>query len=153
MAKQSKGSLIAIQAGLAVVILVLAYFLFDAITSPWAAIEREQALTNRTRTRMDNVRVALRRFEEENQRFPKSIDSLAMFVRSDSILASNPDSIFGSSFNPDSFLYSPRSGRMFEYSLNDTSRVKIYLLKDPDSDDHIGSALPDITQLHAASWE
>ncbi|MGA7305564.1 MAG: hypothetical protein WBW88_11860 [Rhodothermales bacterium] len=153
MAKQTKSSLIVIQAGLAVVILVLAYFLYDAITSPWAAVEHQHALTAETRERMDDVRVALRRFEEANGRFPQTIDSLAQFVRTDSILASNPDSIFGATFNPDSFLYSARHPKMFEYSLNDTSRVKIYLLKDPDSDDHIGSAQPDITQLHAASWE
>jgi len=153
MAKQSKSSLIAIQAGLAIVILVLAYFLYDAITSPWAAIERDQALTAETRARMDDVRIALRRFEEANGRFPKSVDSLAQFVRTDSVLSANPDSIFGASFRPDSFLYSARGPRMFEYVLNDTSRVRIYLLKDPDSNDHIGSAEPDITQLHAASWE
>lgn len=153
MAKKSKGSLIAIQAGLAVVILILAYFLYDAITSPWAVIEREQAITRETRERMNDVRIALRHFEETNGRFPKTVDSLALFVRTDSILAANPDSMFGAGFRPDSFLYSARSGTMFEYILNDTSRVKIYFLKDPDSDDHIGSAEPDITQLHAASWE
>lgn len=153
MAKQTKGSLMAIQAGLAVVILVLAYFLYDAITAPWAAIEREQAITAETRGRMDDTRIALRRFEEVNGRFPGGVDSLAQFVRADSLLSVNPDSIFGSSFRPDSFLYSARSPRMFEYVLNDTSRVKIYYLKDPDSDDHIGSPQPDITQLHAASWE
>lgn len=153
MAKQTKSSLIIIQAGLAIVILVLAYFLYDAITSPWAAIKQEQAVTAQTRGRMDNVRVALRYFDETNGKFPSSLDSLALFVRMDSILAAKPDSIFGPGFRPDSFLYSPRSKRMFEYVLNDTSRVKIYLLKDPDSEDHIGSDQPDITQLHAASWE
>lgn len=153
MSKKTKSSLLAIQAGLAVVILVLAYFLYDAITSPWAAIEREQALTSETRRRMDDVRVALRHFEESNGRFPGSVDSLVQFIRTDSLIASNPDSIFGAGFRPDSFLYSARSQRKFEYVLNDTSRVKIYLLKDPDSDDHIGAAEPDITQLHAASWE
>jgi hypothetical protein len=153
MAKQTKSSLMAIQAGLAVVILVLAYFLYDAITSPWAAIKQEQAVTAETRRRMDDVRVALRHFEETNGRFPKSVDSLAMFIRMDSVVSANPDSIFGAGFRPDSFLYSPRSKQMFQYVLNDTSRVKIYLLKDPDSDDHIGSDQPDITQLHAASWE
>lgn len=153
MAKQTKGSLIAIQAGLAVVIVVLAYFLYDAITSPWAAIERDQALTTETRERMNDVRIALRYFEETNGRFPQTVDSLSQFVRTDSLLSARPDSIFGQGFDPDSFLYSARSTRMFEYVLNDTSRVKIYLLKDPDSDDHIGAAEPDITQLHAASWE
>jgi hypothetical protein len=153
MAKKTKSSLLAIQAGLAVVILVLAYFLYDAITAPWAAIEHEQQLTAETRERMDDVRIALRHFEEMNGRFPQTIDSVAQYVQTDSLLNVNPDSIFGETFRPDSFLYSARSAQMFEYAVNDTSRVKIYYLKDPDSDDHIGSTQPDITQLHAASWE
>lgn len=153
MAQKTKGSLLAIQAGLAVVILVLTYFLYDAITAPWAAIEQEQELTAETRRRMDDVRVALRFFEETNGRFPGSVDSLAVFVSTHPVLRANPDSVFGSTFRPDSFLYSARSARMFQYVLNDTSRVKIYLLRDPDSEDHIGSDQPDITQLHAASWE
>jgi hypothetical protein len=42
---------------------------------------------------------------------------------------------------------------MFELTVNDTARVKTYLLKDPDSDDQIGTVEPDVTRLNAASWE
>ena len=63
------------------------------------------------------------------------------------------DSLFGPGFNPDSLLFSPRTGDRFVYALNDTGRVAIYLLKDPNTEDQIGSAVPDVTQLNAASWE
>ena len=63
------------------------------------------------------------------------------------------DSVFGDGFMPDSLPFSPRTGNPFEYAVNDTGRVVIYLLKDPDSDDRIGALTPDITLLNAASWE
>ena len=153
MAQKRKASLIAIQIVLGIVIVVLAYFLYDSITSPWEAIEREQRLTEQTRTRMNQVRIALRRFEEANDRFPGTLDSLTAFVATDSLLNLNPDSIFGEDFDRSSYTASARSGSVFQYAVNDTGRVSIYLLKDPDSEDYIGSAEPDITQLHAASWE
>jgi hypothetical protein len=153
MAQNRKGSLLAIQAGLGIVIVILTYFLYDSITTPWEAIEREQELTESTRARMNEVRVALRYFEETNDRFPPSLDSLPIFVAADSILQVNPDSVFGRPFDRANFMMSARGGGRFHYALNDTGRVKIYFLKDPDSDDFIGSVEPDITALHAASWE
>ena len=153
MAQKRKTSLLAIQFGLGIVIVVLAYFLYDSITSPWEAIEREQQVTNQTRARMNQVRIALRRFEQAYDRFPGSVDSLRAFVATDSVLSSDPDSIFGGSFDPSTFLMSARGGGMFEYALNDTGHVEVYWLKDPDSDDYIGSTESDITALHAASWE
>ena len=153
MPQKRKASLIAVQIGLGLVIAVLAFFLYDSITAPWEAVEREQRLTDMTRTRMDQVRIALRHFEDVNDRFPGSIDSLLSFVAEDSIMSLNPDSIFHGTFDPSTVLNSARSGAKFTYALNDTGRVKVYYLKDPDSDDHIGSREPDITALHAASWE
>ncbi len=153
MALQRKARLLIIQIGLGLVIVVLTYFLYDSITAPWEAIQRDLQLTVDTRSHMSQVRVALRRYYEVNGRFPHSLDSLETFVAADSIINLNPDSMFGGSFDASLFLTSARSGAMFEYSVNDTSRVKIYLLKDPDSDDAIGSAEPDITELHASTWE
>jgi hypothetical protein len=153
MAQKRKPKLVAIQIGLGIVIVVLTYFLYDSITSPWEAVMEEQRLTDATRTRMNQVRIALRHFDEENDRFPGSIDSLTTFVTTDSVMTLNPDSVFHGSFDVNSFLTSARSGAAFEYVLNDTGRVAVYLLKDPDSDDHIGSREPDISALHAASWE
>ena len=153
MPQKRKSSLIAIQIVLGIVIAVLAYFLYDSITSPWEAVQREQALTDLTRSRMNQVRIALRHFEDANDRFPGSIDSLTAFVTEDSILTLNPDSVFAGPFDSREFLNSARSGSMFHYALNDTGRVEIYYLKDPDSDDYIGSIEPDISALHAAGWE
>ena len=96
---QKKTSVLAIQLGLGVVIAVLIFFLYDSITSPWEAVKKEEALTELTRTRMDYVRIALRRFDEVNDRFPQSVDSLDQFVRSDSILQIDPDSTMGMGFN------------------------------------------------------
>jgi hypothetical protein len=140
------------QVVLGIAIVVLGYFLFHAIRDPYLAVERNQQLTENTRMRMDHVRTALRVYNERNKRFPSTLDSLVMFVKEPAILG-KADSIFTSPFLADSFYYSARTGKRFEYAVNDTSRVKIYYLKDPDTDDQIGTLLPDITQVHAASWE
>lgn len=153
MPQKRKASLIAVQIGLGIVIAVLAFFLYDSITAPWEAVEREQRLTDMTRARMDQVRIALRHFEDANDRFPGTIDSLVAWVAEDSVMSLNPDSVFHGPFDPTQVLNSARSGARFTYVLNDTGRVKVYYLKDPDSDDHIGSTEPDISALHAASWE
>ncbi len=153
MPEKRKSSLIAIQIGLGIVIVVLTYVLYDSITAPWEAVQKEQRLTDLTRARMNQVRIALRHFEDVNDRFPGSIDSLVTFVAEDSLATSNPDSFFHGAFELREFMNSARSGTRFQYALNDTGRVKIYHLKDPDSDDYIGSIEPDISFLHAASWE
>lgn len=144
---------IAIQALMAVLIVVLGIWLYRSITGPWATVERQQALTEMTRQQMTNVRNALTRHERAEGNFPGSLDSLVMWLNADSVVSANPDSIFGMGILLDSLIYSPRTGSAFGYSLNDTGRVAIYLLQDPDSDDQIGSNIPDITLLNAASWE
>ncbi len=150
----NQGVKVAVQAVMAIVILVLGVWLYRSITEPWEAIEREREVTAMTQERMSQVRTALVRYERTEDRFPESLDSLMIWVRSDSVIMANPDSIFESAgFNVDSLIYSPRTSKEFGYALNDTGRVAIYLLQDPDSDDHIGSELPDVTLLNAASWE
>lgn len=145
---------VSVQVLLGIVILALCYWLYISITGPWKAIEQERAVTQTTRDRMDDVRTALVRHERELDLFPSTLDSLMIWVRQDSVIMSNPDSVFESvGINLDSLLYSPRTGKQFEYVLNDTGRVHIYLLTDPDSDDRIGSETPDVTLLNAASWE
>ncbi|MFQ5568118.1 MAG: hypothetical protein ACE5G0_00500 [Rhodothermales bacterium] len=106
-----------------------------------------------TRERMDKVRIALIRYERAEDRFPGGLDSLVLWLKTDSASVANLDSLFGLGFDPDSMLFSPRTRKRFLYTLNDTGRVAVYLLKDPDSEDQIGSETPDITQLNAASWE
>lgn len=153
MASNSSGLRIGIQILLGIVIIGLAYFLYVSITEPWAIEERKREMTQMTRQRMDKVRTALIRHERQQDRFPSSIDSLIIWTKQDSLLSLRTDSIFGVGFMLDSLKYSPRTGNAFEYSVNDTGRVAIYLLKDPDSNDQIGDELPDVTQINAASWE
>lgn len=144
---------IAIKALMVVLIVVLGIWLYRSITDPWEAIERQQALTESTRQQMTHVRTALTRYERAEDQFPGSLDSLILWIHSDSLISANPQSVFNTDVNVDSLIYSPRTGNAFHYTLNDTGRVAIYLLQDPDSEDYIGSEIPDITLLNAASWE
>ena len=150
---QGKGLRLGIQLVLAVAILVLGYFLYESITEPWEVVEREREMTDMTRDRMEQVREALRTYENREDRFPASLDSLLIWLRSDPAHVAAVDSALRTTINPDSLLYSPRSGERFVYAVNDTGRVAIYLLKDPDTADQIGAAEPDVTLLHAATWE
>ena len=148
----SQGLRIAIQVLLGIAIIALGYWLYVSITAPWAAVEQERAITAETRGQMGKVRLALISHERALDKFPSTLDSLVIWVRTDSATVADWDSLYG--VNPDSMLYSPRTGNRFLYTLIDTGRVAIYLLKDPDSDDQIGSTNPDdITTLNAASWE
>ncbi len=153
MAAGSQNTRTIIQVALGILILCMGYYLYHSITEPWAAVERQEELTERTRMRMSNVRAALIRYDESNGRFPGTLDSLHTWVRTDSAMQAHRDSLFGSAANLDSFIFSPRTGAAFEYEVNDTSRVMVYLLSDPDSDDEIGTLEPDPTGLNAASWE
>ncbi len=153
MASNSHGVQVAIQVVLGLVIIALVYWLYVSITAPYEAIKEQQRLTESTRGRMLNVRSAMIRFEELNDRYLSSLDSLVEFVRSDSLYAVASDSIFGAGFVADSLPFSPRTGKRFLLSVNDTARVNTYLLQDPDSDDRIGTLEPDVTKLNAASWE
>ncbi|MBO6575741.1 MAG: hypothetical protein JJ896_12125 [Rhodothermales bacterium] len=153
MAASSQALNKAIQFILAIVIVGLGYFLYVSITEPYEAVERQQEITQDTRGRMIQVRTALTNYRSENGRYPYSLDSLQMYIRQDSILSVKGDSVFGPGFDVDSLIFSPRTGNAFEYAINDTSQVLIYLLKDPDTNDQIGSLIPDVTLLNAANWE
>ena len=153
MAASSQAVNKVIQFILAIVIVGLGYFLYESITEPYEAVERQREITRMTRDRMQQVRGALSTYRQQNDRFPSSLDSLHHYVLTDSLIIAKTDSIFGAGFRSDSLIYSPRTGKKFEYALNDTSSVNIYLLSDPDSNDRIGSLTPDVTLLNAASWE
>ena len=142
-----------IQFVLAIVIVVLAYVLYESITEPYERIERQQQLTELTRERMSDIRTGLIQFNQRNDSFPDSLDALIGFLRQDSVIMANQDSIFGETLNLDSLLFSPRTGNRFQYTINDTGRVETYLLQDPDSDDQIGTLSGDVTQTNAANWE
>lgn len=151
----------AIQIILGVVVLALIYFLYRTITDPWQEHQAEERLTELTRARMDHARAALIRYRDNNDNYPGTLDSLVTFIKTDSALSSmDLNTVFavpnGGAFNPDSLPYSPRVPHSeFEYELfsNDTTGVTIYYLKDPDTEDHIGSQTPDPAFRNAASWE
>jgi hypothetical protein len=154
MATSSSGTIqTAIQVVLAIVILGLAYFLYQSITEPYDRIERQQRITEETRGRMANIRTALIDYERDSASYPDSLNVLLQHIRADSALSAQQDSIFGGAINLDSLLYSPRSGNPFQYTVSDTGRVETYLLQDPDSDDQIGTLSGDPTEANAASWE
>jgi hypothetical protein len=152
MASNSEIGRTAIQVVLGIVIVVLAYFLYDSITGPYEVIREQERVTEQTRDRMDQVRQAMIRYNEVHGRYVTDLDSLVDFVRTDSLLQARRDTIFGRGFVPDSLPYSPRTGNRFELAVNDTSRVRTYLLSDPDSEDFIGTIQPDVTRINAASW-
>ncbi|PAU95145.1 hypothetical protein CK503_02800 [Aliifodinibius salipaludis] len=146
---------------LAIVIIVLGYWLYHSIVDPYEeVIEREQ-MTEQVRHRMGLVRDALVQYEQDKDNFPPTeggLDTLVSYLKTDSLMVANGDSLFApadpnKSFNPDSLIYSPRPPhKKFEYALNDTLRPNIYLLEDPDTEDRIGS-LEKTTELNAASWK
>ena len=142
-----------IQALLVVVIVVLAYFLYQSITEPYNRIERRQRLTEQTRQRMTNIRTALVNYEQDSSAYPDSLNLLVQHMRGDTLLSTRQDSVFGGTINLDSLLFSPRTGNRFQYAVSDTGRVETYLLEDPDTDDQIGTLTGDPTQANAASWE
>ena len=149
----SKGLQTGIQIALWVVIFGLGYALYYSITKPYEAIERAAELTEMTRERMDNLRTVLINYENQYDRYPSTLDSLLMYANGDSTFLSIRDSIL-TGVVMDSLVYSPRDGRKpFTYANNDTTKVRTYLLEDPDSDDSIGTLASDITLVNAASWE
>ncbi|MFO8232870.1 MAG: hypothetical protein R6U20_09395 [Longimonas sp.] len=142
-----------LQVVLAIVIAVLAYFLYYSITEPYEAIEREERLTEEVRNRMVDIRTALNRYETDSTTYPDSLDQLMEHIERDTALLDNRDSLFQTSFELDSMFYSPRSGDPFVYTLSDTGQVPTYLLESPDSDDQIGTLTGDPTRTNVTSWE
>ena len=106
-----------IQVALVIVIAGLAYFLYQSITEPYERIERQQRITEDTRTRMANIRTALVDYERDSAAYPDSLNLLLQHIRKDTILSTRQDSVFGAEINLDSLLYSPRSGTRFPYTV------------------------------------
>lgn len=153
MASSSQSLRTGIQVVLAIIIIGLSYFLYRSITEPYERIQRQEQLTEQTRARMSGIRTALIEYERDSTTYPDSLDLLLPHVQRDSSLQVEYDSLFGNDFVIDSLLYSPRTGKRFQYAVNDTGEVETYRLDDPDSNDHIGTLSGDVTQTNAASWE
>ncbi|MEX0771640.1 MAG: hypothetical protein WEB89_12185 [Balneolales bacterium] len=140
---------------LAVVIVFLSWFLYDSIRGPYQEVLEIREVTEQTRQRMINVRDALIAYEREEEEFPENLDSLVDFLKTNETMRNEGAELFQEreplTFNPDSIIYSPRSGERFNYTLVDTIRPNIYLLEDPNTDDRIGD-LERTTLLNATSW-
>lgn len=143
---------------LAVIIVVLGYFLYRSIVDPYQEVLEREQMTQNVRFQMTNIREALNSYRAETGNYPPTeggLDSLVSFLKTDSLMIAEGDSLFQSqagTYNPDSLIYSPRPPHnKFEYTLNDTLRPQIYELKDPDTEDKIGD-LQRTTLLNAASW-
>lgn len=144
---------------LAVIIVVLGYFVYHAIVDPYEEVLERERTTERVRHQLLNVRDAIDYYRNDKGNYPPTeggLDSLVAFLKTDSVMVAQGDSLFqplgGGDYNPDSIIYSPRPPhKKFEYALNDTIRPQIYELRDPDTDDKIGD-LKRTTLLKAASW-
>ena len=153
MASSSGAVQTGVQVILGIVIIGLAYFLYQSITEPYDRIERRQLLTEQTRLRMGHIRTGLIDYERDSASYPDSLDILLQHIRKDTVLSTQQDSVFGEVINLDSLLFSPRTGNRFLYTVSDTGRVETYLLEDPDTEDQIGTLSGDPTRANAASWE
>jgi hypothetical protein len=144
---------------LGIIIVVLGYYLYHSIVDPYQEVVEREQMTQDVRQQMQTVRDALVQHERIKGEFPPTeggLDTLVSFLKTDSMMIARGDSLFSlpnKPYNPDSLIYSPRPPHpKFEYTLNDTLRPRIYLLKDPATDDRIGS-LENTTDRNAASWE
>ncbi len=145
---------------LGIIIIVLGYMLYHAIVDPYQKVLERERMRETVRHRMINVKDALVQYNRKKDEFPPTeggLDSLVKFVKTDSAMQEVGDSLFkpkdpNAAFNPDSLIYSPRPPhKRFEYALNDTLRPNVYELRDPDTDDKIGS-LEKTTNLNAPNW-
>ena len=146
-----------ISAVLIVIIIGLSYWLYRSIHDPYEKVLEKQHLTQRVRTRMSNIRDVLIKYKNKNGNFPPTLDSLVVFLKTDSAMVAANGSMFKQkvgNYNPDSLIYDPNPPHHeFHYARNDTIRPQLYLLVDPaDSTNRIGS-LTTTTQLNAATWE
>ncbi len=142
---------------LSLVIAAMAVALVYVIVTPAQRAAEAQALTNLSRQRMSDVRNALGAWRTVHDSYPATLDSVAIFARTDSAFQAQLTTDEGrtSEFNPDSMLVSPRSGERFEYAVvSDTTGLEIFWLNNPDiPGDSIGARIASPAYRNAASWE
>lgn len=160
MTIESRNKIITIVLGIAII--GLGWWLYHSIVDPYKVVEERERMTEQVHRNMEQIRDGLVHYNRNNEKYPPTkggLDSLVAFIKNDSLMQAQRDSLFdrdypsGYVFNLDSLVYSPRPPHnRFEYTLNDTINPNLYLLKDPDSDDQIGS-LEKTTLLNAPSWK
>ncbi len=143
---------------LGVVIIALAWLLYDSIVTPYQEVIEREKMTERVRERMLDIKDVLVQYDATYGHFPPTeggLDSVVWFVQNNELMASMADSIFGGddgTFDPNTIVFSPRNpAAKFAYTLNDTLRPPLYLLEDPDTDDAVGS-LTRTTMRNAPTW-
>ncbi len=137
---------------LLIVIIGLGYFLYVSITGPWQEVQEERRVTEQVRSHMSAINNTIRFYNERHGNFPTNMDSLIVFLSTDSLFQAESENILQNrNVDLDNFLISPRTGNMFTYALNDTVRPPLYIIEDPDTDDHIGT-LTRVTDRGAPSW-
>src|SRR5690606_30458162 len=123
---QQRNNLISIV--LILIILVLSYVLVDSIVTPWKEEQARRQLTQDIRTRMTLVRDALIQYQvrSENNSLPATLDSLVLFLKTDSLMVARGSDMFSSprfTYSADSLILSPRPPHeRFIYTVNDTIR-------------------------------
>ena len=142
---------------LSLVILVMAAALVYVIVTPAQRAAEAQALSDISRQRLSDVRDALTAWRTVHTAYPATLDSVAIFARTDSAFQAQllTDEGRTSDFNVDSMLVSPRSGQRFQYAVvSDSTGLEIYWLGDPDvPGDSIGARIASPAYRNAASWE
>ncbi len=151
-----------ISAVLGVLIIILGVFLYQSITEPYQKVLEQQRITQEVRDQLVQLRDMLVVHDRLESRFPGSLDSLLAFFETNQQIDRSAegavmhytrgrDTIISHEGQLQSILYSYRTNNRFTYTLNDTIRPQLYLLEDPDTDDHIGS-LNRTTLRNATSW-
>jgi hypothetical protein len=149
--REAKGSIV-LKAVIVLLVAVLVYVIYE----PYQIREQENTYRRESRLRMLNIRAAQLQYINRFFRYNTSLDSLVQFVH-DSLIAKNTGMemfvpLSHGAFTPESLLHSPKSLRPYMLSVNDTSRIKKYLLECPDGYGSIGSVDDDM-RVNKASWE
>ncbi len=149
--QRAKGSWI-LRAVIVILVFVLVYVIYD----PYQYMVQDEAFRKESRARMMNLRSAELRFIEVNAYYTGSLDSLLDFIRTDSLLVANRDSVFTKlshgAFSIDSLGFSPRSHSPYKLSVDNSTAIKKYFLECADRYGSIGS-LTDDSRINKGSWE
>ena len=148
-----------LSAVLGIVIILLSWFLYNSIVTPYKVVEEQKAETERVRTRMLTLKDAIVNYEARYGHFPPSeggLDSIVTYLSTDSLMISMGDSLFRQipplQYSPKTMVINPRDTSLrFLYTRNDTIRPPLYLLEDTMTEDAVGS-LSRTTMRNAPNW-
>lgn len=148
-----------LSAVLGITIILLSWWLYDSIVTPYKVVEEQKAETERVRTRMLTLKDAIVNYEARYGHFPPTdggLDSVVTYLSTDSLMISMGDSLFRQmpplQYSPESMVVNPRDTSLrFLYTRNDTLRPPLYLIEDPMTDDAVGS-LSRTTMRNAPNW-